>query len=136
MIWPTRRPAWTGAATGIIWAGCNTALVYLLIFFLPYQLAQYYRVPLPGVYSFQNASPALLLAGWAILFQLYYLAYRWCPLRSSRTVVGIIAGFAVAFSLILVFMYPIGANDLYDELFRAHVFATRGASPYAAIPLD
>ncbi len=128
------RLGWTSPAKWFAFFGFNSALVYLLIFLLPYQLSQYYTMPLPWLYSFQNASPQLLLVGWIILFQLYYIGYRLCPARPTRVVMSLIVCFSVFFSLILFFMYPIGANDIYEQIFRGHTFAYLGAIPMETIP--
>ncbi len=128
------RVRWTPTATWIALCAINSALVYLLIFLLPFQLTQYYAVPLPNFYSFQNASPALLGVGWIILFQLYYIGYRLCPARPSRAIMTLLVAFPIFFSLILLFMYPIGANDLFDMVFRGHILGQLGKSPFSTVP--
>ncbi len=128
------RLGWTSPAKWFAFFGFNSALVYLLIFLLPYQLSQYYTMPLPGLYSFQNASPQLLLVGWVILFQIYYIGYRLCPARPSRQVMTLLVAFPIFFSLILLFMYPIGANDLFEYIFRGHTLAHLHVNPMLTTP--
>lgn len=131
----TARLRWTSAATWLGLCGFNSALVYLLIFLLPFQLYQYYTVPQPGrIWAFQNASPQLLLVGWIILFQLYYIAYRVCPLRPSRPILTIIVAFPIFATIILFPMYPVGSNDIFEQIFRGHTFAHLGVSPMEVVP--
>src|SRR5207237_8075628 len=107
----------------------------LLVFFLPFQLSQYYAVdPFPGIWHFANTGPQLLAAGWVILFLLYYAGYRLCPSRPSRSAMALLVAFPVLFSLILLFIYPFGANDIYDNIFRGHTFGHLGVNPYTAVP--
>lgn len=130
----TARLGWTRTTTWLALCGLNSALVYLLIFLLPFQLLPYYELPQRFLYDFQNASPALVGIGWIVLFQLYYIGYRLCPARATRPLMTLLVIFPLFFSLVLFFMYPLGANDIYEMIFRGHIFATRGASPFSSVP--
>jgi ABC-type polysaccharide/polyol phosphate transport system ATPase subunit len=122
------------AAGWVLVFGVNSGLVYLLIFLLPYQLVPHYQMVQPYTWDFQHYSPQLLAVGWIVLFQIYYLAYRLCPVQPSRLVLGLLISFPVLFSVILLLMYPIGANDIFDQIFRGHTSAHLGVSPYLTTP--
>lgn len=130
------RMKWTSTTYWLALCGFNIALVFLLIFLLPFQLVKHFAAVLPSFFDFPNASPALVLVGWIILFQFYYIAYRLCPVRPSKAVMTLIVAFPLFFSLILFLMYPWGANDIFDQIFRAHIFVDVGASPLAVRPLE
>jgi hypothetical protein len=68
------RSRWTSAAMGLALCGFNGALVYLLIFLLPFQLSQYYTVPQPGE-SGHSRTPARNCWPWAGPFSFSYITW-------------------------------------------------------------
>jgi hypothetical protein len=130
------RQRWTQSVAWLALCGAGSALIYLLVFFLPHQLTQYVSVPLIPFYGMANANAAVYAFGWVVLFALYYTGYRLCPRRPSRAVMALLVGFPLLFTLILLFMYPIGANDIFDQLFRGHVYAHLGVNPFGMVPLS
>lgn len=108
-----------------------------MVFVLPYQLTRYYATPLLDLAKISQATQAsarALALGWALLFAVYYLGYRLCPARPSTRFVALLSAFPVLFSLILLWMYPVGAADIFDQAFRGHLFARYGANPFTTVP--
>jgi 4-amino-4-deoxy-L-arabinose transferase-like glycosyltransferase len=125
---------WSDRAWWLLFCGLNSTFVYYLAFYMPYRLVEYFAVPIPGYGSFRFPNPGVLAAAWMILFQIYYVAFRASPILAKPPVKLMIVGFPVVFSLLLTFMYPFGANDMYDHMFRGHMFAHQGVSPFGLVP--
>jgi hypothetical protein len=47
---------------------------------------------------------------------------------------ALVAVFPVFFTLILFLMYPLGSNDIFEQIFRGHTFAHLGVSPMETMP--
>jgi hypothetical protein len=75
-----------------------------------------------------------------VLFACYYLAFRLCPpsLHVSagyrRVALALICGWAAIFAITLIFMYPVGAADLFDQIFRARLTSHYGLNPFTTLP--
>lgn len=129
-----QRLGWSQRVWWLLFCGLNSTFVYYLAFFLPYQLAEYYAAPLIGYFQFKFSNPGILLAAWMIAFQLYYIAFRASPAFTKRPVILMVVGFPVLFSLIQMFTYPFGANDMFDHMFRGHMLGHLGVSPFGLVP--
>ena len=77
---------------------------------------------------------------WAILFASYYLAFRLCPSGTTisaayrRTTLAIIFLGAAVFSTALLFMYPVTAADLFDQIFRGRITTHYSANTFLMTP--
>ncbi len=115
----------------------GSALVYLVVLVRAYPLLAHYAVPLLDMGKIANYQPAFALAfviSFALLFAFYLAAYRATrDLASPREVVFIL-GCALALCLILIWVYPIGANDIYDYVFRAREWAVYDYNPHTVTP--
>jgi len=60
------RQRWTQSVAWLALCGAGSALIYLLVFFLPHQLTQYVSVPLIPFYGMANANAAVYAFGWVL----------------------------------------------------------------------
>ncbi|HUP27641.1 MAG TPA: hypothetical protein VM409_04335 [Chloroflexia bacterium] len=149
---PTSAPADTGAErlrdrwlalSAIVVLGGISGLAYYLGFTRPYLLSEYYRKPLLDLAKI-NGHTAQAANSWAftwiVLFACYYLAFRICPgakhiSRAFRwTTLFVICGWAALFNIYQVFMYPVGAADIFDQIFRARLQAHYDLNPFTTFP--
>jgi alpha-1,6-mannosyltransferase len=74
------------------------------------------------------------------MFWLYWQAWHFVRRNaqdkdaSSRLLLVFIVGSALLFALILVWMYPINANDLFRYFFRGRIFSVYGGNPLVDPP--
>jgi hypothetical protein len=160
---PGARDSTWLALAGIVVLGGISGLAYYLGFVRPYLLEQYYRAPLQDLarisgHTGRSANEWALT--WIVLFACYFLAFRLCPSGASSAVVSgqwpvvsrgqrtghwplttdhyvglfLICGFAAFFAINLIFMYPVGAADLFDQIFRARLTAHYNLNPFTTVP--
>jgi alpha-1,6-mannosyltransferase len=111
--------------------------LYGLALVLPYNIFDLWqrgRINLGAATAYKPepmAQISLVLAGCSLA---YWLALRITKSRSSRTLWGIVIGSALAFNIALLFIYPIGANDLFDYIFRGRIQTVYHENPYYVTP--
>lgn len=111
-------------------------------FVQPYQLRTYYKALTPYPLDLAKISGSTLDSAntwaltWIVLFAAVYLAYRRAPARPSRAYWGVLGLFALLFCGTLLFMFPVGAADLFDQIFRGRILGHYGANPFFATPND
>jgi len=121
-------------------AAALTALVYAGAFLAPYPLLRSYDTPLLdlGKLARYGRDELLFFGGaYAALFGLYALAYE-CARRATDDVrVRRLAfGAPALFALILLWVFPIGAIDVYDYAFYGRMLAHYGVSPLSHKPWE
>jgi hypothetical protein len=109
---------------------------FLLAFFFPL-LPHYDRQPVGDIRSFapgivEGFLYALLLL---VLFVLYWLLYQQTLDNPSLSLKAIIF-VCLLFSVPLLFMYPINANDVYRYVIRGLISSHYGLSPFEYAPAD
>ena len=126
--------------------GALSLLVYSAGLLAPYNLFALRLKPLQDVARLTRGQP-LAQAGFvltlAVLSGLYYLQWRLCrpadPPRGERETramwLALFAGLA-AVNLALLWLYPIGAADLFDNIMRGRIAAVYGGNPFYKIPSD
>ena len=123
--------------------GGISAVAYHLGFVRPYMMAQYYLIPLLDLAKINRYTAAAANAWgftWIVLFACYYLAFRLVPPATGvssafrRVALALICLWAALFSIDLIFMYPVGAADLFDQIFRARLTAHYGLNPFTTLP--
>lgn len=123
-----------GVAAGL------AALVYGAAFLAPYPLLRFYATPLLdlGKLTRYGRDELVFMAGaYAALFAFYAVAYE-CARRAPDDVrVRLLAfGAPVVFVLMLVWVFPIGAIDVYDYTFYGRMLAHYHESPLLHTPLQ
>lgn len=123
--------------------GSISAIAYLLGFVRPYLMADFYRQPLMDLAKI-NGHTAHAANDWAltwiVVFAAYYMAFRLCPSTGEttrlfrRVGLALMVLWAVFFTVSLLFMYPVGAADLFDQIFRARLLSHYGLNPFVTNP--
>jgi hypothetical protein len=124
----------------LVAAGGLTEIVYLVCFVFPYSLIEYFDVPmldLGKISEFGRSGCLAYLAGMAALFVFYVVAYQQVkPAGQNRHVLAVVLGFTALFGVTLIWVYPIGALDLFGYVFQGKALAVYQANPYAVAPID
>lgn len=111
--------------------------IYLWAFVWPYNLLVWSEQPRLTLRPFSKNDP---LAQWwlvgAFLVQggLYWLAWRLAWQVRGRVAWLIVLGSAGAFSLALLFLYPIDAADVFDYIMQGRILGVYGANPFQDVP--
>lgn len=138
------RDSWL-SLTALVALGGISGAAYFLGFVRPYQLKEYYLQPLLDLAKINGHTPGAAndwALTWIALFACYYFAFRMCPPAASISrgfkwaSLLIICGFAAFFCINLVFMYPVGAADIFDQIFRARLLSHYHLSPFTTLPLS
>lgn len=138
----TPRDPWLALAAVVVFGGIS-GIAYFLGFVQPYQLARYYTKPLQDLAKI-NGYTAISANEWALTWIIvgacYFAAFRICPSGENisrlfrRFAVGLIFVWAAFFAINLIFMYPVGAADIFDQIFRARLTAHYGFNPFTTLP--
>lgn len=108
-------------------------LTYLFGLLLPYNLFTLKLKPLLNIPKLTQGNPvaqAQFVLTFALLSGLYYLAWRLCRGQQTRRLWIILLVSALVFNLMLLFLYPIGAADIFDNILHARVTAVHGGNPF------
>lgn len=136
------RDNWLALAPLVILGGISS-VAYFLGFVRPYLLSTYYNHPLLDLAKINGHAPSAAnewALTWIVLFACYYLAFRLCPPAAGttagfrRATLLIICGWAALFCVTLIFMYPVGAADIFDQIFRARLTTHYGLNPFTTLP--
>ncbi len=114
-----------------------SALIYLILFTLPFPLHQLYSTIPPVDYAkLTHYSPSGFLVyflGICTLFGLYMWAIRLCAPPTNAPLTPVIWG-SISYTVILIFSYPLTAIDLFIYAIRSRGWALYGLSPLATPP--
>jgi len=113
--------------------------VYAVMLVVPYPLLRWYDVPLLdlGKLAGYGLLHAIALAcGYAVVFACYLEGSRLANRLSGRPAVIAVIGAGILFSLILIWVYPVGATDIYDYIFRARLWGLHDYNPLTVTPLQ
>jgi hypothetical protein len=119
-------------------------LVYWLGLLAPYNLFALRLKPLQDVAKLTRGQP-LAQAGFVLTFAalsgLYYLLWRLCRAPASacadeHSLWFTVLGGLVVVNLALLWLYPIGAADVFDNILRGRIAAVYGGNPFYKIPSD
>ena len=131
--------------SALVLLGGISGIAYYLGFVRPYLLEDYYLKPLQDLAKINGATNGAANSWaftWIVLGACYYFAFRLCPSiggvsRAYRwAALGIVGGWAGVFCANLLFMYPVGAADLFDQVFRARLTSVYGLNPFTTLPLS
>lgn len=115
------------------------AAVYLLLMVRPWGLAALYRRPLLDLQRLSAHDPAArwrLLAAFALLALFYWLGWRLARRASGRAAWLAVLGGAALSGAILLFLYPFGAADPFDNIMHGRMLAVYGANPFQQVAAD
>jgi hypothetical protein len=139
---PMLREPWLALA-GIVVLGGISAAAYYLGFVRPYLLEEHFATPLLDLAKINGRTAQSANAWgltWLVLFACYCLAFRLCPPADQvtrlfrRVALFLICAWAAFFAINLIFMYPVGAADLFDQIFRARLTTHYGYNPFTTLP--
>ncbi len=111
-------------------------LVYLWAFVGPYHLFEWYDHPRLGLYTLAQKNP---LAQWwlvsAFLLQglLYWLGWRLALQVEGRAAWLIVLGATLSFTVVLLFLYPFDAVDIFENIMHGRILAVYGANPFREV---
>lgn len=120
-------------------AATLTACVYALMLVYAYPLLGWYDVPLLDLgklAGFGVLHAVALVCGYVLVFAFYLVAWRAASRLSGRHAAIAVMGAGILFSLILIWAYPVGANDIYDYIFRARLWGLYDYNPLTVTPLQ
>jgi hypothetical protein len=111
-------------------------LVYALAFVRPYALLTYWNRPLLDLQrisvNFPNARWGLL-AACAVQGLLYWIGWQAAREARGRAAWAIVIGGAVAAGLVLLFLLPFDAADIFDNIVHGRILGLYGANPFVAV---
>jgi hypothetical protein len=108
-------------------------LIYLFAFVYPYNLFELYPYPRLAVYRFAQDDPMViwwLAAAFVIQCGLYWLGWRAAQHTSGKTAWLIVLGGALTFSLVLLFIYPFDAADIFDYAMHGRIVSVYSGNPF------
>jgi hypothetical protein len=119
-----------------VFAGFS-ALVYWLAFVRPANLFEIYRTAQPDLYKMYAAgSPVHLgiLLAFLALALVYWLAYRLTLQVQERSGWIAMLGGSLAFAVVLLYVFPFDAADIFDYIIHGRMTAVYGVNPYQNTP--
>jgi putative effector of murein hydrolase LrgA (UPF0299 family) len=96
-----------------------------------------YREPLIDLNRLSGGVPERLwplMFAFVALFALYLLGWKAAQRVSTRSAWLIVIGGVVIFAVILLFMYPYDAADLFDNIMHGRIISVYHANPFRDIP--
>jgi hypothetical protein len=117
-------------------AGLSLTL-YVWAFVLPYNLLDWYQQPRLTLRYFTKTDPsAQWWLVWAFLVQggLYWLGWRLALQLRGRVAWLIVLTGAAAFSVTLLFFYPLDAGDIFDNIMHGRILGIYEANPFQDAP--
>ncbi len=144
-IWARERtaPILSEGSLQLLLLALVSLAIYFLAFVRPYGLLQWWHVPHTDIGKLTGHDPrsaAAYLLAMFTLFALYWLATRRALEHKSRLDWAIVLGGALAMSAVLLFLYPVDAVDIFDNIIRGRITAFYGGNPFymtpRAVPYD
>ncbi len=110
--------------------------IYSWFFVRPYNLLVWYEQPKLTLRPFVQDDPsATWWLVWAFLIQggLYWLGWRLALQLRGRAAWLIVLGGALLFSSVLLFLYPLDAADIFDNIMHGRILGLYGANPFREV---
>ncbi len=114
-------------------------LTYYFGLFLPYNIFTIRLRPAVNIAKLTQGDPiaqAQFVLTFAGLSALYYLTWRLCRGVQTRAVWLVVVVTALACNLVMLWLYPIGAADIFDNIMRGRITAFHGGNPFYNTPAD
>src|SRR5439155_10826140 len=115
--------------------GQRTHISAVLVY--PYPLLRLYDVPLLDLGKLANYQPVAagaFVIAYALVFVLYLSAYRAARQMDGVRDLWLVLGCTLVLCGILLWVYPLGANDMYDYIFRAREWVVYDYNPLVVRP--
>jgi hypothetical protein len=127
------RTRFDPAIAKLIGAALGSLAIYLLAFTVPANLLMLYQrhslvgqlLRHSGLHGFLRISVAFISVGL-----LYFVGLRAAQKTSSKTAWIIVIGGILAFIIMFLFMAPLDARDIYDNIFHGRILGVYGANPF------
>lgn len=116
-----------------------SAFLYWLAFVKPYYLLALYQQPLLNLYKLSARLPG---TQWALLITflgqgaLYWLGWRAAQRAHGKVAWLVVLGGTLVSGGLLVWMYPIGAADVFDNIMHGRILGVYGANPFQQVARD
>lgn len=116
-----------------------SGLLYVLVLVRPFNLLDLYQTPQLELYKLSQDRP---LARWCLaalfLIQggLYWLGWRLTQRARGRAAWLVVLGGAAVLGASLLFLYPIGAADVFDNIGHGRILGVYGANPFRVVMTD
>jgi hypothetical protein len=123
----------SGATLVLAGVALSSVLLYLLAFVYPYNIFELYPYPRLAVYRFAQDDPTViwrLTTAFVIQYGLYFLGWRAAQQARGRIAWLIVLGGALASGLVLLFLYPFDAADVFDHIMRGRILSVYGGNPF------
>src|SRR5262245_39764187 len=127
------RTSFDPAIAELIGVALGSLAIYLLAFTVPANLLTLYQrssligklLRHAGLEGFLRLSVAFISVGL-----LYFVGLRAAHRTSSKTAWMIVIGGTLAFIIVFLFMAPVDARDIYDNIFHGRILGVYGANPF------
>jgi hypothetical protein len=112
------------------------SLLYWLAFVQPYGLIRWQHYNQMDLQRMSISHPD---ARWYLLAALieqgivYILAWRMAQAAKGRAAWGVVFGGSLLMSFVLLFMFPFGADDIFDNIMHGRMIAVYGANPFVQV---
>lgn len=121
------------AIAQLVGAALGSLTIYFLAFTVPANLLKLYQrdsligslLKHAGLSGFLRLSVAFISVGL-----LYFAGLRAAHQTSSKTAWMIVIGGTLAFIVMFLFMAPLDARDIYDNIFHGRILGVYGANPF------
>lgn len=112
-------------------------IIYLVAFVLPYNLLVYWQTPGLTIAKIAHDDPragAAYVLAMLALFLLSWLASRIVLRKSGSGPWAVIIIGALAFTAVMLFLYPVDAVDVFENIIRGRMQSLYGANPFYQVP--
>jgi hypothetical protein len=111
-------------------------LIYWFVFIQMANLLDLYQKPLVSLVSISKSIPAarwFLLAGFLGLGGLNWLGWHSAMRAQGKAAWAIVLGGFVLFAIILLFLYPFDAADIFDNIVHGRIISIYHANPFIQV---
>ncbi|MCP4360412.1 MAG: hypothetical protein GY796_20580, partial [Chloroflexi bacterium] len=113
-----------------------SVLLYLLAFVYPYNIFELQQFPRLTLYSFAKDNQMVvwqLTIAFVLQSGLYFVGWRAAQQAHGKAAWLIVLGGSIASGLVLLFLYPYDAADVFDHILRGRLMSVYGANPFQDI---
>ena len=119
-------------------AGLNL-LIYAYAILPTASLLRLYDTPHLNLYTLPEGGAAgrgRLILAFLALGLVYWQAWRISRKLQGKAAWAIVLGGCLASGLLLLFMYPYGATDIFDNILRGRILGVYGENPFLKLPVS